>query len=122
MLSSLLSNFAAGCTGGSFFGLPTWYKYLNTAVDPLTKHCEVQNFGIKDLPLIGLAAVDIALRIAAFIAVGYVIYGGVQFVAAQGETDRTKKARQTVINALIGLVIALMSTAIVAFIGKRIGY
>jgi hypothetical protein len=88
----------------------------------LTKHCEVQNFGIKDLPLIGLAAVDIALRIAAFIAVGYVIYGGVQFVAAQGETDRTKKARQTVINALIGLVIALMSTAIVAFIGKRIGY
>ncbi len=127
MLASLLSFFAAGsCSESMFFNLPTWYKYLihagKMAVSPETGRCEfVDSLQIADLSLIALALVDIALRIAGLVAVGYVIYGGVQFVAAQGESDKTKKARQTVINALIGLVIALISIGLVAFIGNRIG-
>lgn len=125
MLQAFLSNFAAACgSPPNFFSFPTWYKYLKTVDDPITKTCEiaVDSFGIKDFSLIGLALADIALRIAGLVAVGYIIYGGLQFIYAQGETDKTKKARQTIINALIGLVIALLSTGIVAFIGARIGY
>jgi NAD/NADP transhydrogenase beta subunit len=70
--------------------------------------------------LIGLAFVDIALRLAALVTIGYIIWGGIQFVIAQGEADRTKKARQTIINALIGLIIALIATAMVVFIGSRL--
>jgi len=120
MISDLLSRFAAACgVQPTFFNFPTWYKYLEK--ETIDNQCEIVNFGIDDIPLVALALVDIALRIAALIAVGYVIYGGVQFVTSQGEADKAKKARQTIINALIGLVIALLAVGIVNFIGTRIG-
>lgn len=126
MLYDLLARFAASCShSGSFFGFPTWYKYLSPHDVVVISNgagvttCEV-NFGISDIPLVGLALVDIALRIAALIAVGYIIYGGIQFVIAQGETDKTKRARQTVINALVGLALAMVSVGIVAFIGSKV--
>ena len=123
MLSSLLSHFAAGCGGNpNFFDFPTWYKYINLVHNSATGRCEVpDNFGVQDFSLIALALVDIAFRVAALAAVGYVIYGGVQFVIAQGEADKTKKARQTIINALAGLVIALLAAGIVSFVGVRLG-
>ena len=124
MLNTLLSLFAApSCdTTPNFFNFPAWYKYIDLVYNDATKRCEVpDNFGVADFPLIGLALVDIAFRVAALVAVAYVIWGGIQFVTAQGEPDRTKKARQTVINALIGLVISLLAAGMVAFIGARIG-
>lgn len=120
MLQDLLSRFAAPCATSdpNFFSFPTWYRYLEK--ETVNGRCEIVNFGIDDLPLIALALVDIGLRVAALAAIGYIIYGGAQFVLAQGEPDKTKKARQTIINAIIGLVIALFATAIVTFIGSRI--
>lgn len=130
MLGSLLTGFAALCEQQNFFNFPTWYKYLILAekmeINSATGRCEIISYGpdkfvVQDIGLIALALVDIAFRIAALAAVAYIIYGGVQFVVAQGESDKTKKARQTVINAMIGLVIALISIGLVAFIGGRIG-
>lgn len=126
MLSQLLLYFAAppaSCVK-TFFGLPVWYRYLpdERFVNPAGEAvCEIYNFQPSDIPLIGLAVVDIALRIAALIAVGYVIYGGIQYVVSQGAPDATKKARQTIINALVGLVLAMLATGMVAFIGSRVG-
>lgn len=120
MIRGILSRFAGPCLDEdpNFFNFPTWYRYLEK--DTIEGNCEIVNFGPEDLPLIGLALVDIGLRVAALVAIGYIIYGGVQFVLAQGEADKTKKARQTIINALIGLVIALFATAIVAFVGSTV--
>lgn len=119
MIAELLSRFAAACNSTGFFGFPTWYKYLK--YDDSSGNCEIVNFDVSQIPLIVLALVEIALRIAALVAVGYIIYGGVQFITGQGEADKSKKARQTIINALIGLVIALLSVGVVTFIGTRIG-
>jgi len=119
MFESIVTQFAATCAHPpNFFGFPVWYRYLSQA--NVAGNCEITNFQISDIPLVALALVEIALRVAALVAVGYIMYGGIQFVVAQGESDKTKKARQTVINALIGLVIALSATAIVAFIGSRL--
>ena len=126
MWSSLFHFFAAGCSTPNFFKFPSWYTYLGSRmeVSSATNRCELRDLTnqefIQSIPLIFLAFVDIALRIAALVAIGYVIWGGIQFVIAQGESDKTKKARQTVINALIGLVIALVATAVVTFVGSRI--
>jgi lysylphosphatidylglycerol synthetase-like protein (DUF2156 family) len=119
--------FAAGtCSQGSFFGLPTWYSYLVAAgkmqVSDITGRCEfVSTFQITDLSLIALALLDIALRIAGLVALAYVIYGGVQYVISQGEPDKAKNARQTIINALIGMTIAIVATGVVSFVGNRLG-
>jgi hypothetical protein len=60
------------------------------------------------------------LRVAALIAIGYLMYGGFRMISAQGEPDGIKRAQQTMWNALIGLGIALASIGGVAFIGKAI--
>jgi len=122
---SLLSQFAAKCPEHQFFGLDPWYHYLNETgrmeIDPSGRCALVSGFAFPgDAALIALAFLDIALRLAALVAIAFVIYGGIQFVTSQGEPEASKHARQTIINAVIGLLIALFATALVAFVGTRL--
>lgn len=73
------------------------------------------------LLLVGLGIIDILLRVGALISVGFIIYAGVQYVTAQGEPDKAKRALGTIINSLVGLGITIAAAAIVSFIGNRIG-
>lgn len=117
------------CGSSSFLGLPTWHKYLQVAEDD-TGRCTVTGPTKKDpasdrenfdweagLGRIALAIVEIMLRIVGLVAVGYVIYGGIKYILSQGEPDKTKSAKNTVVNALIGAAIAIAATAIVNLIG-----
>lgn len=117
---------AENCVG-SFFGLPPWYNYLD-----LNGDCEVVGpsetvDGVQGLVwptvvgLVTLAVVEAMLMIAALVTVGYVMYGGFRFITSQGDPEGAKSARQTVINALIGLVIAMVASGVVRFIGARLG-
>ena len=54
------------------------------------------------------------------IAVVMVIVGGFRFMSAMGNTEKTVSARKTIINAMLGLAIAVVATAAVAFIGNYI--
>lgn len=130
----------SGCST-SFLGLPTWYRYLqlNSACDVVGPTSEVatgqdddpnttMNESVKEQfdwerasGYIAIAIVEILLRLASLVAVGFVIYGGFRYITSQGEPENAKSARQTIINALIGLVIAIAAASIVAFIGNRLG-
>jgi hypothetical protein len=129
LLSPLVQNFAVDCTSRPrFFGLVPWYEYLDMTAktDALGRvSCKPEAFqtlgGDSSFLLIGLAMLDNMVRLAALVAVGFVIWGGIQYITSQGAPDSTKQAQQTIINALIGLVIALLAAAIVTFIGNRIG-
>lgn len=127
LLSPLTQNFAAACGKSTFLGLIPWYQYLTIVKDSTTNSCSITNFdgghvlgGQSAFLLIGLAILDDLIRIAAFVAVGFVIYGGIQYITSQGAPDATNKARQTIINALIGLTLAVMAAALVSFIGGRL--
>lgn len=112
-----MHTLGANCSN-SFFLLPTWYKYLQ--LDPGT--CEVVNFQVPgDFLLVGLAILDIATRLVGLISVGYVIYGGILYITSSGAPDKAKAALDTIINAFIGIVIALLAAAIVSFVGNRFG-
>lgn len=119
----LFIHFAAQntCATTGFFGIPTWYQYI-PQVD-FSKNCTINNnFQIPaQLSYIAIAAVDIALYIAGMVAVGYVIYGGIQYVVSQGEPDKVKNAKNTIMNALIGMVIASIAIAIVSYVGNALG-
>ncbi|MDB5182070.1 MAG: hypothetical protein JWP13_833 [Candidatus Saccharibacteria bacterium] len=124
MLQTLITQFGItnGCSPKPFFGLKPWFQYLETDAQ-----CNVINFkvlpkdGPSDFLLIALALVDDLLRIAGFVAIGYIIYGGILYVTSQGSSDQTSKAQSTITNALIGLVMAVVSVAFVSFLGNRIG-
>jgi ABC-type Fe3+ transport system permease subunit len=117
---ALIHNFAATCSGGGFFGFPTWYKYLTTTTDAATGACTVRLSGVNDIWLIVAAIIEILLRVAGIMAVAFVIFGGFQYVTSQSEPDALAKARQTIVNALIGLVLAILATTIVNFVAGSI--
>jgi len=130
MLLTLLKSFADACTVHDFFGIPPWYKYLVNAgimtSNKVTGACELAgsidpNHWVEIILLVALAVLDMALRLAGLVAAGFVIHGGIQYVTSQGEPDKTKDAQQTIINALIGLAIAMIAAAFVSFIGNRVG-
>lgn len=60
--------------------------------------------------------VNILLYIIGAIAVLMIIIGGLRYVISGGDSGQTKSARDTVLYAVIGLVIAVMSYAIVNFV------
>lgn len=111
---------AAPCDTSTFFGLPAWYKYLNTevAVDPLLggETCDVELRGIEGVWLVVAAVIEIMLRVAAMVAVVFIIYGGVTYILSQSQPDKVSQALKTTINAVIGLIIAIAATALVSFI------
>ncbi|HET7320745.1 MAG TPA: hypothetical protein VFI84_04150 [Candidatus Saccharimonadales bacterium] len=120
--------FAAGpsatCQAHDFFGLKPWYQYL-----PLDSNCDIKNsFHVlpggghqSDLVLILLAVIDDLLRIAGLVAVGFIIYAAISFITSQGNPEDTARARSTAINALVGLVIAIVAVAFVSFLGNKLG-
>lgn len=75
----------------------------------------------SDVALVLLAIADDLLRVAALVALGFVIVGAFKFVGSQGNPDSTAKAQDTIVNALLGLAIAVSAVAIVSFIGNKIG-
>lgn len=126
----------------SFLGFPTWYKYLDVGrkdtknkdgVITHTDECAVIGPTTTD-PVDGkekfdwtraggrilLAVFEIILRVGGILAVAYVTFGGFKYIFSQGEPDKIKGARSTIVNALIGLAIAASATAIVNLIGRNI--
>lgn len=130
LISQIIQIFAASpCSSPWFFGLEPWWHFLGnnfqTTTDSLGRTvCQI-NFTVlghkSDILLVLLAIIDDFLRIAALVALGFVFYGAFQYVASQGSPDRTAKAQNTIIDALIGLVIATISVAFVAFLGNSLG-
>jgi len=111
----------------NFFGIPTWYKYLELKYSNTTKKCEIDfklmdggTFSGADILRIGLGVIDILIHIAALVAVAFVMYGGIKYITSQGSPDGTKSAQNTILNGLIGLAIAVIAAAVVSFLGKSI--
>ncbi len=113
------STSSGSCANKGISILPTWYKYIDGTIDE-TGHCTLNFTFPDDIGAVLLALIEILLRIAAIVSVFYVIYGGFLYMTSQGEPDRATAARTTIINAVIGLVIAIIATGVVSFIGGQL--
>jgi ABC-type Fe3+ transport system permease subunit len=111
----LFTTFAADkCS--HFLTFPTWYEYIH---DP--GNCKaIQITGINDVWLIVAAVIEILLRVAGIFAVVFIMYGGFQYLTSQAEPDKVNKAKHTIINALVGLIIAILASVIINFIARSI--
>lgn len=102
---------------GAIGFLPTWYEYLPGTTDEYGK-CQIDtsSLGGATIVLILLALVNILIWLATVAAVVFVVYGGFMFVTSQGEPGKIASARKTILNAVVGLVIALLASQIVKFV------
>lgn len=117
---------AAACVRGSgsgasfFLGFPTWYKYLDGGWNGT--ECVV-NFDFtqpRDFSRVALAIFEIVLRIGGIAAVVFIVVGGFQYLTSTGEPDKVAGARTTIMNAIIGMFLTIMASAIVNLIGRAI--
>lgn len=120
MIHALLTSFAydkvdTGCIK-EFLMLPHWYKYLEVRE---SSSCAPQINQLNDFWLIGLALIEILTRIAVFVAIAYIIYAGVKYSESRGNVDKAAAAKNTLIDAIAGLIIAMVATAIVSFLGGQ---
>lgn len=106
-------SIVADCSTKLFGIFPTWYQYLT-----LNSNCQPTINSLSDIWLIVAAVIEILLRLASLVAVVFVIYGGIAFIVSQGSPDQTTKARTTIIDALIGLLISVSAAILVGFLAK----
>lgn len=65
--------------------------------------------------------VNTMLFIIGALAVVMLIWGGLQYVISAGDSGKVGKAKSTILYAIVGLVIAIFSYAIVNFVIAQVG-
>jgi len=63
--------------------------------------------------------VDTLIYLLGAISVVMIVVGGIRFVTSNGDSSGVKSARETILYAVVGLVVAIMSFAIVKFVIGR---
>lgn len=106
---------------GMILTLKPWYYGLTEA------DCSIKSPGGSEdsqkafVTRIVLTIVEDLLQVAAYITIGYIIYGGFIYLTSGGSSDRAARGMKTVMNAAIGLVIAMASIGLVNFIAGYLG-
>jgi uncharacterized membrane protein len=79
--------------------------------------CNSSGSGLSDLII---SIINIALGLAFLIAVAVLIYGGFLYIFDAGNEKSSAKGKKTIINAIIGLVIIILSYVIVSVISRTV--
>ena len=109
---------AANSCESHFLGLSAWYDGLveEKTVDG-KKVCQIISpSGDEEVKsyvwTIALNIVSMVLGIVGYIAVALVMWGGIQYMTAQGEPTKIAKGKKTITNSLIGLIIVMTASII----------
>lgn len=65
------------------------------------------------------SVINILSYVVGIIAVIMLIIGGIKFVTSQGDSSSTNSARNTVIYAVVGIIVVVLAQAIVRFVITR---
>ena len=84
-----------------------------------TGECEIEGDAAADVNKIITQAIDIISIIVGLIAVVMIIIAGFKYITSQGESGAVSGAKNTIIYAIVGLVVVALAQVIVKFvIGK----
>jgi len=117
-------NTGGGPDGGNGSGATAGGCAPNTTL--VNGQCVINNPAkqyLVDIPDFGaliIRAIEIALFFAGAIALLFLIIGGFQYIAARGNEETTEKAKKTISGAILGLIIIIMSYAIVTMINNLV--
>lgn len=119
-LQLALTPVASAACSERFLNIPTWSEGL------LDDKCNVKNpnefpdglnaFVVKIITNI----TQILLSLIGYLAVGFVLYGSFILLTSSGRSEAVAKGRQTIVRALIGVVIGIGGSAIVGTIYKTV--
>lgn len=116
-VASPVTAYAAACGDARFLTIPAWYNGL-TQQDS-KGNCTIKSPDAGEAGLrvfiwkIILNVIEIMLHLIGYLTIGFIIYGGFKYMLSAGSADGMSKAKTTIMNAVIGLVLSIMSIAIV---------
>ena len=73
-----------------------------------------------DLPGIIIGILNGVISVLAVVCVVVIVMGGGQYMMSSGDAAKVKKAKDTILYALIGLIICALAAAIVNFVIKQV--
>lgn len=128
--SPVVSPVSAACDD-RLLGIPPWYRGLT---DSSSGDCALKSpADFKDpnnadstglevyIWKIVLNVIDMLLVAIAYIAAGFIMYGAFIWLAGGARSDLVAKGRKTILNATIGLIIAMGAIAITNLIFGVLG-
>ena len=66
--------------------------------------------------------INVILYVLGALAVAFIIYGGIKYTMSGGDSAKVKSAKDTIMYAVVGLIVAILAYAIVNFvIGSVVG-
>jgi hypothetical protein len=119
-LTVALPQPAAAACSERLLTFPAWYRGL------LNSDCDVMAPTDAKGGLTGfiwtiiLNVTEFLIQLVAFVSIGFIITGGFKFMTSAGSPDGMAKARKTVTNAIIGLLISIFAVAIVNLVAGAI--
>lgn len=95
-------------------GIPPWYRGLtnnNGSTCDLKGPNDVGGIGNYIWKIV-LNGIEMAIVIAAYVTIFFILYGGFLFITGGDKPGQVEKARTTILNAVIGLIIAMAAIAL----------
>lgn len=100
-------------------------SYAGGCIDPATGKWETKCGEIKkntntEVNNMVKNGINLFIGVIGVLAVAYTIYGGFLYVTSGGDAGKVKQARNSIIYGVVGLVLAMLSFAIVNFVIKNL--
>ena len=108
----------AAC-GDRLLTFPAWYHGLTNGDCNIKSPTEAGGISVF-IWKIALNVIDFGMQLAGYVAVGFIIRGGFKYMTSVGEPGEVAKAKKTITDAVVGLIIAIFSVAIVNLIAGAI--
>jgi len=105
---------------------PVWANALRPAICDDEEASEQQRVaagcyvGENELENMIPRAVDVFLWIAGVLAVVMIIYAGLTMMMSAGDSSKYEKAKKTLIYAVVGLIVVILSYLIVRFVVREV--
>lgn len=109
-------------TNGDPCGPNQWKNGLNA----IYKYKCVMGNGLSNKDILGkdgvlVMAINFLLYFVGAITIIMLIYGGIRYVISGGDKDKVSSAKNTIIYALLGLALAILSWTLVNFVFTNLG-
>jgi hypothetical protein len=94
---------------------------LKISTDPASGNCDTNTTGSTDKVNATISQViNIFSTIVGVVAVIMIIYGGMRYITSGGDSSKITSAKNTIIYALIGLVVVALAQFIVKFVLNKV--
>jgi len=77
--------------------------------------------GQRTLPQLIMSVVQLMLLFAGGVAIVFIIVGGYWYITSAGNEEQSEKGRKALTNAIIGIIIIVLSYAIINVVQNTIG-